>query len=665
MFRKPRFIILTAIALYALALSLAWHQMTLRAEQRVATMLESAETGFAAVIYGELEAALRFVGGVIVNTIDSGKPAYAVEEIARLANNFMLDEVNIVEGDGRIIGSNLPENLGFNFNDDPLCAEFLELTNSARTSVSQPFRQGVTNPGDFFKYYGIPFPGRRRILQLGISTERLRATMYSFTPEESQSVLRSWHFSVAGWYENAEKDPDYADGRVFRRWSDFAQTRVIGRYFRFEHFKYVAFIPENYCYVQRNGSFAVTAFILAALFGLFTFGVVRLVRTSAKLEALHVKETARAAADLRVAQQIQMSALPSVEGVDMDHLEFSLCAGSAPAKVVGGDFYDFRTLPDGRFALVVADVSGKGIAGAMFMMEAKNVIGSCLTTCADLDEAVRRANARLCENNRAELFVTAWIGLLDPRTGRIEYVNAGHCRPFVRRTDGTVEKIVGKGGLFLGMFEDAAYRAHVLDLDRGDRLYLYTDGVTEAMNAKMEQFGEARLVETLAESGPDAVADAVRRFVGDAEQSDDLTDMTLVWHGTPEVSVRDFACNDDSLAAAVDFLRAALAGLPAKILSAVLNAADEVTSNIVNYSGSPDYRVCVERSPTCLRLTFSDAGAPYNPLTHVDPDTHAAIEDRPIGGLGLVMVKRLVDRVAYANENGRNVLRLVKRVKAG
>ena len=664
MFRKPRFIVFTAVALYALAMLLAWNRMTRHAEQRIMTMLESAERGYADVIYGEIEAALRFVGGIIINTIDLNKPTYSIEEMSRLADNLKIDEITVVEMDGRVIGSNLPENIGFNFKSTPVCAEFLELTNATRTCVSQRFRKGVTNPGSIMKYYGLPFPGRKRLVQLGISLDHLRTNMYSFTPEESREVLLNWHFSVEGWYESATDDPDFADGKVFRRKSGTIGAPVVGRYFHFLPFKYAAFLPESYCYVQRNGSFAVTAIILAALFGIFTFGLVRLVCTSDKLEELHAKAEARTAEDLRLAHQIQLSALPSVADAYMNHLEFSLRAASTPARVVGGDFYDFVTLPDGRLAFVIADVSGKGIAGAMFMMEAKNVLGSCLTTCSDLEEAVTCANARLCENNRAELFVTAWIGILDLQTGQIDYVNAGHCRPFIRRESGTVEKVTGKGGLFLGMFENAAYRAHSIFLDKGDKLYLYTDGITEAMSEKGELFGERRLVEILSAEGPDGVPESVRNFVGNAEQSDDLTDMTIVWHGTPTTSASDFVCNADSLEDAVDFIRTAISDLPAKAQAAVLNAADEVTANIVNYSGSSGYRIVVERSPECLRLTFSDKGRPYNPLTHADPDTHASIEDRPIGGLGLVMVKRLVDRVTYSNENGCNVLRLLKRYGA-
>ena len=220
---------------------------------------------------------------------------------------------------------------------------------------------------------------------------------------------------------------------------------------------------------------------------------------------------------------------------------------------------------------------------------------------------------------------------------------------------------MGKGGRFLGLFENAAYRVHSLRLNRGDELFLYTDGITEAMNAKGEQFGERRLCAELA-AHTRRIKAAVEEFVAGAEQSDDLTGMRISWHGRPEAKTRDFAADESSLAPTLAFVREALAGTAAKTVAAMLNAVDEVTSNIVNYSGARGYRVEVERTADRVRLRFSDDGRAYNPLSHIDPDTHAAIEDRPVGGLGLVVVKRLADRVAYAHEDGRNVLTLIKKI---
>ena len=661
MFRSPRFIILAAVAFYAIAMAVSWQQVDMRANRRMETMLESAETGYSAVIDGEIDAALRNVGGAIVNVLGRKCMPQSIERMQDLAKTFNIDEINVVSGKGVVMGSNIPAVMGFDFNTHPLTREFMALTNATTTLVTQPFRPGVANPEMVCKYYGIAFPGHDGFLQLGMSVERLRQNMYTYTEEEADQILKDWHFSVVGWYERADQDPLFRNGRRFRRWSAEKGEMSVGRYFDYRGYRYAAFLPESYCYVQRNAAFAVTALVLGVLLFFFTYVLVRLAKASGNLEAMHAAADARTAADLALARTIQMSALPSADGVFMERLEFSLFAECCPAREVGGDFYDFFHLSDGRIAFLVADVSGKGIPGAMFMMEAKNIIKSCLTEFADIAEAVTEANRRLCGSNRAEMFVTAWIGVLDD-AGAVEYVNAGHNRPFIRHADGSIEKVMRKGGRFLGMFEEATYRANVLTLGRGDVLCLYTDGVTEAMNAKGEQFGEGRLRAELAVCSR-RIREAVAEFTAGAEQSDDMTSLAVFWHGASETKACDFAADESSLASALKFIRETLVGADAKAVAALLNAADEVTSNIVSYSGATGYRVEIERAPDRLRLRFSDDGRPYNPLSHVDPDTHAAIEDRPIGGLGLVVVKRLADRVAYSREDDRNVLTLIRKCR--
>ena len=659
MFRKPKFIIVAAIVLYAIALGVAWQQVDIRADRRRDAMLEAAETGFSAVVDGEIDAALRNVGGAIINVLGGKCVPQSVERMRELAKTFNLDEVNIVNGRGIVIGSNVPSVMGFDFSANELTRDFMALTNATTTLVTHPFRAGVANPDMFCKYYGVSFPGHGGFLQLGMTEESLRQNMYTYTEEETDQILRDWHFSVVGWYERADDDGNFASRRMFRRWSAEHNEHVVGRYFDYRGFHYAAFLPESYCYSQRNAAFAVTALVLGVLLFFFTYVLVRLAKASANLEKMHAAADARTAADLALAKTIQMSALPSADGAFMERMAFSLTAECCPAREVGGDFYDFFHVPGGRLAFLVADVSGKGIPGAMFMMEAKNVLKNCLVEFADIAEAVAEANRRLCASNKAELFVTAWVGVLD-QAGTFEYVNAGHNRPFLRRADGTVEKVMGKGGRFLGMFQDAAYRANVLKLDRGDMLFLYTDGVTEAMNARGEQFGERRLCAELA-ARTRTVKAAVDEFVAGAERSDDLTGMMIYWHGQPEAQACDFAADGQSLAPALKFVRGALAGVDGKAVAAMLNAADEVTSNIVSHSGATGYRIEVERTADRVRLRFSDDGRPYNPLSHVDPDTHAAIENRPIGGLGLVVVKRLADRVSYSREEGRNVLTLIRK----
>ena len=661
MFRRPKFIIFAALVLYVVALAVTWQQIDARADRRVETMLQAAETGFSDVIDGEIDAALRNVGGTIINLIGQKCVSLSQERMQDLARTFNIDEINIVNVKGIAIASNISSVKGFDYRTDPYTREFMVLTNVTATIVSQPFRAGVANPRMYCKYFGLAFPSHDGFLQLGMTVERLRRNMYDYSDAEADKILKEWHFSVVGWYERADQDKGFAPGRMFRRWSDEHGEPIVGRYFDYRGYHYAAFLPKSYCYSQRNAAFAVTALVLGVLLFFFAYVLVRLAKASANLERMHAAAAARTAADLALAKTIQMSVLPSCEGAFMDQLAFCFHAESVPAREVGGDFYDFYPVSGGRIIFLVADVSGKGIPGALFMMETKNIIKNCLTEFADVAEAVTEANRRICESNRAELFVTAWIGALDPKSGTFEYVNAGHNRPFIRRADGTIEKVMGKGGRFLGMFEDQSYQANVLTLSLGDCLYLYTDGVTEAMNARGEQFGEKRLISAFTGYNDD-IRKALENFVGTAEPSDDITGLLMRWDGAPGRVEKSFPATDESLGAAVGFVRGALAGLPTKVVAAVLNAADEITSNIVNYSGAAEFVVSVERGFDRLRIRFSDDGKPYNPLSHVDPDTHAAIEDRPIGGLGLMVVKRLADRVAYARDAERNVLTVIKKI---
>ena len=377
LYRRPKFIIVVAATLYAAMLALSWWQGTEKAEKRMRTMLEAAETGYANVINGEIEAALRNVGGAIINLLGGRCVALPPERMVDLAKTFNLDEINIVGRDGITIASNLKEVLGYDFKKHPLTAEFLALTNNTVTLISQPFRAGVANPEMYCKYYGLAFPGRDGILQLGMSGERLRQNMYTYSAKEADLILKEWHFSVVGWYERATNDPQFKPGRMFRQWNRERNEQVVGRYFDYQGYQYVAFLPESYCYSQRNANFVITALVLTVLITIFTFVLIMLAKTSGKLEKMHLAAAQRAAADLSIAKTIQMSAIPSSEGAFMDHLEFAFSAVTVPAREVGGDFYDFYPVAGGRLVFLVADVSGKGISGAMFMMEAKNVIKNC------------------------------------------------------------------------------------------------------------------------------------------------------------------------------------------------------------------------------------------------------------------------------------------------
>ncbi len=255
-------------------------------------------------------------------------------------------------------------------------------------------------------------------------------------------------------------------------------------------------------------------------------------------QAAAEKEHART--ELEVAAKIQTDMLPNASGAFPERKEFELYALMEPAKDVGGDFYDFYMLDERRLAFAIADVSGKGIPAAMFMAKSQSILKHCLLTAKspdDLASVLEHANRLLCKNNEAAMFVTVFLGILNLETGRLTYADGGHCPPLFGR-DGSYAFLPMKKGTMLGLME-LPYEQQSVELLPGDVLYLYTDGVSEAMNEAEAQFTEARIKEALDALPPDRKAEdilpymleRVRQHIGEAEQSDDITMLSLQYHG--------------------------------------------------------------------------------------------------------------------------------------
>lgn len=249
-------------------------------------------------------------------------------------------------------------------------------------------------------------------------------------------------------------------------------------------------------------------------------------------------EKERIGAELNVATQIQADMLPRIFPAFPERTEFDIYATMNPAKEVGGDFYDFFLVDDDHLAVVIADVSGKGVPAALFMVIAKTLIKNHAQNKEDPGAVFTQTNAQLCEGNDAGLFVTAWMGILEISTGKFTYVNAGHNPPLLKRAGGQFEWLKSRPGFVLAGMEGVRYRENSLQLKPGDRLYLYTDGVTEATNAAQELFGEERLQQVLNDD-PDLpveellpkIKNSIDVFVGDADQFDDITMLGLSYKG--------------------------------------------------------------------------------------------------------------------------------------
>ncbi len=388
-------------------------------------------------------------------------------------------------------------------------------------------------------------------------------------------------------------------------------------------------------------------------------------------------EKERIGAELNVAAQIQADMLPRIFPPFPERHEFDLYASMKPAKEVGGDFYDFFLIDDDHIGLVMADVSGKGVPAALFMVIAKTLIKNRAQMGGGPGEILEYVNDQLCEGNEAELFVTVWLAILEISTGRGLAANAGHEHPVIRRANGAYEPVIYRHSPAVATMEGLRFKEHSFELQPGDTLFVYTDGVTEATDANNALFGMDRMLAALnaaLEAGPEAlirgVHGAIDRFVGRAPQFDDVTMLALRYDGpdTPP-DVLCVPAQTEELKKVLAFVDSRLeaADCPVKTQLQIDVAVGEIFVNIAHYAyadgdGTAEITDRVEGDPAEAVIEFRDAGVPYDPLSRPDPDVTLSAEDRRIGGLGIYMVKKSMDAVRYRYEDGRNVLTIRKRI---
>ena len=250
------------------------------------------------------------------------------------------------------------------------------------------------------------------------------------------------------------------------------------------------------------------------------------------------REKAVADRDLTLAASIQENVLPKTFPFLPERKEFDLYASMTPAKEVGGDFYDFFMVDEDRIALVMADVSGKGIPAALFMMVSRTLIKNRALLGEEPAKILEEVNRSLCEGNKAELFVTVWLAIFSLSTGKGIAANAGHEHPALKHRDGDFELIEYRHSPAVAVMEDTPFKQHEFQLEPGDKIFVYTDGVTEATNISNKLYGTERMLETLnreKDASPKElisnVSSDIRFFVGNAKQFDDITMLALKYNG--------------------------------------------------------------------------------------------------------------------------------------
>lgn len=506
-------------------------------------------------------------------------------------NDF--SEINVIDENGMIVCSTTYDYIGFDMASGGQSGDFLVLLNGEDELV-QSYQPVSKDNSTYMKYAGVSLKGGG-FVQVGYDAERFRKDIDDQVVgvTRNRHVGESGYMIICGDDWNIVSAPQGSEGQNLSAtgiWIDTEAMRekeryrmtVYGKecylmYAITEGYYIIAAEPVEEVLFSRDLSVYVTVFmevlVFAVLFALVYFLIKTLVvenihkinrtlaeitggnlnvsvdvrtneefvslsddinSTVAALKGYIAEAAARIDKELEVAKVIQSSTLPGVFPPYPDRTDFDIFAEMHTAREVGGDFYDFYLLDENRLAFLIADVSGKGITAAMFMMKAKTLIKGYAEKETDAAQILVKANAALCEGNDAEMFVTCFMGILDLAAGKLSFANAGHNAPILRRAGRNAEFLKSRPGFVLGEMENISYRTGELPFGPGDEIYLYTDGVTEATDGQLQLYGNDRLLTVINQTaGMDSrevcrsVKADIDRFVGDAPQFDDITMLHL------------------------------------------------------------------------------------------------------------------------------------------
>lgn len=651
--------------------------------------------------------------------------------LEEVTEKYNVTEISLINSERIITESTVPVFVGFDMNSGEQSLGFIERLEADGEYV-QEYGPIAYDNSVKRKYSGVAIDGG--YLQVGYDSEQFQKDLY----DQMQRITKNRHVGQEGFIlvtdqafnavcvpENKVLESVVAEDSSIEPAEDETFTllvngeRYYGRYRDTEGYYILALLPEKEALKMRNIALYVNTFleilVFAILFGLIYMLIKHVVvnqiksinaslskitsgdlnevvdvRTSEEFASLSddinmtvdslkgyiAEASARIDKELEFAKQIQCSALPGTFPAFPKHKEFDIFANMDPAKEVGGDFYDFYMTDENTLHFLVADVSGKGIPAAMFMMRAKQELKTLTEAEMTIDQVFTKGNDALCEGNDAGMFVTAWQGGIDLKTGIVKFANAGHNPPLVRHGDGRFEYLRSKAGFVLAGMEGIKYKPQELQLLSGDMIFLYTDGVTEATDSNEELFGEERLLNvinskefTTVKEMCEFIKSEVETFVGEAPQFDDITMLAFKYFGEKADPSIHFDCAQISdITETTAFVESELekADFPMKAVTQISIAIDEIFSNIVNY-GYPDKKgpitvsLNIADEGRTARLTFVDEGIPYNPVIKDDPDVTLSIDERQIGGLGIFMVKKSMDDMRYRYENGCNILTITKR----
>ena len=389
------------------------------------------------------------------------------------------------------------------------------------------------------------------------------------------------------------------------------------------------------------------------------------------------KERGKIDSELSIAKSIQSSSLPNVFPPFPDKKEFDIYASMAPAKEVGGDFYDFYFIDEkDNFMFLIADVSGKGVPAALFMMTAKTLINNMAQVGYSPKELIQIINKKMCENNKQGFFVTMLSGIVNIKTGNLTLVNCGHNQPLIKRKDGDYEYMQLDANAPLGILDDTDFSVYETQLNKGDIIFTYTDGITEAMNNDEEMYGEERLLESLNSIKDEGnikeiiskVKQNLKLYTDSAPQSDDITMLGFKYEGcetqNADIKVYDDLAVIENYKPFYSWLHNIMDewNINEELSNTIDMCSEELFANITFYAypeNRGNIKVTVKNINNEITLIFEDTGIAYNPLEKPDPDITLPPMERPLGGLGIFMVKNMAKNVNYERLENKNILTLV------
>ena len=401
---------------------------------------------------------------------------------------------------------------------------------------------------------------------------------------------------------------------------------------------------------------------------------------------LDLKETTAAKekieSELKIAHDIQQGIIPKIFPPLPQRDDLDIYAVLEPAKEIGGDLYDFFYIDDDLLAFAIGDVSGKGVPASLFMAITVTLLRAKAQKGLKVNEIVKSINIELCRDNTNSMFVTFFLGIINLKSGEINYCNAGHNYPYILRKGNEPECQDFTHGTPLGLYEKTAYKSATVFLDKHENIVLYTDGITEAMNKKGELFGDERLEQVLLKNSEDHSAreitdhllETTKNFANGAEQYDDITLLVLSYNGEQADSLISFnkhliikneiselpLVNNflDLIAEELSFTR--------ELLFDLKLVFEEIISNIISYAFEDNdehqIKIDFEMEGNNIRIRFEDEGIEFNPTDVLSPgDLGKPLKERKVGGLGIHFVKTLMDSVEYERKDDKNILVLRKK----